>query len=96
MEGRHIPLFARSLLDLRSLWSKLDLPGDCPYNPSEEELSLHARQYVDFETMQELKMWLKASMQTTSGRAAYNERMATAKESSQAAAGGTGRRGYDG
>lgn len=94
----------QELLDLRSLWAEMGLPGGCPYAPSEEELHEHARHYEDFETMQKLKMWLKVSLQTTSdgwvanemwdaakeaNRAAYKEWMVTARESEAAGEGMT-------
>ncbi|PGH21440.1 hypothetical protein AJ80_03231 [Polytolypa hystricis UAMH7299] len=96
----------QELIDLRTLWPKLKLPGsECPYSPTKQELAEHAGQFEDFETMQKLKMWLKISMQTTSdgwvpnevwdvaqeaNRAAYDEWIETAKESEK-----KGRRRYD-
>jgi hypothetical protein len=94
-----IPAIRQELIDLRTLWPKLNLPGpECPYLPTELELIEHSRQFEDFETMQKLKMWLKISMQTTSdgwvpnevwdaaqeaNRAAYNEWIETARESEE-------------
>ncbi|GBF62305.1 altered inheritance of mitochondria protein 9 [Trichophyton mentagrophytes] len=93
------PAIRQELLDLRSLWSELGLPGSCPFDPDEEELHRHAKQYEDFETRQKLKTWL--TMQLNSGsdgwvpneiwdaaqeanRAAYAEWMESAKELGEA------------
>ncbi|EZF76977.1 hypothetical protein H105_01799 [Trichophyton soudanense CBS 452.61] len=93
------PAIRQELLDLRSLWSELGLPGSCPYDPDEEELHRHAKQYEDFETRQKLKTWLTMQMNSGSdgwvpneiwdaaqeaNRAAYAEWMESAKELGEA------------
>ena len=61
-----IPAVRQELLDLKSHWTDLGLPGSCPYSPSNEGLQAHAQQFEDFVTMHKLKQWLKVSMNTTS------------------------------
>ncbi|PGH01066.1 hypothetical protein AJ79_08036 [Helicocarpus griseus UAMH5409] len=79
------PAIRQELLDLRTLWKELELPGNCPYVPTDEELREHAVQYEDFETMQQLKTWLKISFQTTSDGWIPNELWDAAKEANKAA-----------
>lgn len=75
-----IPAIRQELIDLRKLWAELQLPGECPYSPSQQELTEHAQQYEDFETLQKLKTWLKISLQTTSDGWVPNEVWDTARE----------------
>lgn len=75
-----IPAIRQELIDLRKLWTELQLPGECPYSPNKQELAKHAQQYEDFETLQKLKAWLKFSLRTTSDGWVPNEVWETAKE----------------
>ncbi|KKZ64102.1 hypothetical protein EMCG_01599 [[Emmonsia] crescens] len=79
------PAIRQELLDLRSQWTELELPGECPYVPTEEELRQHAAQYEGFETMQKLKAWLQASLQIASDGWVPNEIWDAAKEAYRAA-----------
>ncbi|KAF7587321.1 hypothetical protein BBP40_007407 [Aspergillus hancockii] len=71
------------------------MEGSCPYLPNAQEVTKHAQQYEDFETVQRLKMWLKDSLETDSDgwvpddawdvakdahKVAYDEWMETARE----------------
>lgn len=80
-----VPAVRQELLDLKALWTEMELPGSCPYSPTEEELRDHSRQYEDFETTQKLKTWLKTSLQTTSDGWFPNEAWEAAKEAHSAA-----------
>lgn len=87
----------QELIEISARWTELGLQGSCPFSPTEEELKKHARNYEDFETVQQLKQWLKNSLHTNSDgwvphdlweaardahRAAYDEWIQTARESS--------------
>jgi hypothetical protein len=54
--------FRQELIELSQRWNELGLPGSCPYQPSKEELTEHAEQYDDFESVQELKLFLKGTV----------------------------------
>lgn len=84
------------MIELSAGWNELALQGTCPYSPTREELSDHAQQYEDFETVQKLKLWLKTSLESNSDgwvpseaweaakiahKAAYDEWIENARES---------------
>lgn len=86
----------QELIELSARWTELELQGTCPFSPTEEELKEQARDYEDFETVQNLKLWLRNSLYTNSDgwvpndvwdaakdahRAAYDEWIQTARES---------------
>lgn len=49
----------RSLLaDLSQRWKTLELPGDCPYQPSPEETKSLSKDLEEMETTQRLRMYL--------------------------------------
>ncbi|KAF2868380.1 hypothetical protein BDV95DRAFT_621421 [Massariosphaeria phaeospora] len=52
----------QELIDLSRHWTALGLLGHCPYQPTPEELAEHAKQYEDFETVQQLKLFLKRAL----------------------------------
>ncbi|KAK2865461.1 hypothetical protein FQN49_003544 [Arthroderma sp. PD_2] len=79
------PAIRQELLDLHSLWSEMELPGDCPYVPDEEELRKHAKQHEDFETRQKLKVWLTMSLKSGSDGWVPNEIWDAAQEANRAA-----------
>ena len=56
----------QELIDLSQRWTELGLPGRCPYQPTTEELVEHAKQYEDFETVQQLKLFLKRALDADS------------------------------
>ncbi|TVY45435.1 Altered inheritance of mitochondria protein, mitochondrial [Lachnellula occidentalis] len=56
----------QELIELSQRWTELGLPGSCPYQPTLEELNEHAKQYEDFESMQQLKMFLKRALDADS------------------------------
>jgi len=56
------PALRQDLIELSQRWTELGLPGRCPYQPTAEELADHAKQYEDFETVQQLKLFLKRSL----------------------------------
>ncbi|KAK2747769.1 hypothetical protein FQN57_001799 [Myotisia sp. PD_48] len=78
-----IPTLRQDMIDLKAMWP--ENIGECPYSPTEQELSEHAKQYEDFETRQKLKMWLKLSMDTTSDGWFPNELWADAKKANRIA-----------
>ncbi|KAF2154637.1 hypothetical protein K461DRAFT_311063 [Myriangium duriaei CBS 260.36] len=43
------------LMDIRDSWGKLGVGGDCPYQPSSDEIEQHKKQYEDVEISQALK-----------------------------------------
>jgi len=49
----------QELIDLSQNWTNLGLPASCKYQPTPEELTEHKKQYEDFETVQQLKIFLK-------------------------------------
>lgn len=44
--------------DLAGQWTKLGLPGSCPYLPSVQELAQRQEQYRKFDQVHELKQML--------------------------------------
>jgi hypothetical protein len=56
----------QELIDISQCWTELGLPGRCPYQPTQEELAEQARQYEDFETVQQLKLFLKRALSVDS------------------------------
>ena len=56
----------QELIEVSKNWEKLELVGSCPYQPTEEELAEHKKQYEDFEDVQKLKLWLIRVLNTNS------------------------------
>lgn len=56
----------QELIDISQRWTELSLPGSCKYQPTSEELAEHRTQYEDFETVQQLKMFLKQALNVDS------------------------------
>jgi hypothetical protein len=56
----------QELIELSQRWSELGLPGSYPYQPSPDEPTAHAGQYEDFETAQQLKLFLKRALDADS------------------------------
>ncbi|OKL58666.1 hypothetical protein UA08_06344 [Talaromyces atroroseus] len=56
----------QELFELSNHWKEVELQGFCPFSPTKEELTRHAQDYEDFETVQKLKLWLKNSLHTNS------------------------------
>lgn len=54
------------LIDLARKWNALSLPGSCPYQPTQDELAVHEKNYEDFESVLSLKAWLMQALGTTS------------------------------
>lgn len=52
----------QDLFELIQQWKKLGLVGECPYQPSQEELLRHKKEYEEFEVRQRLKLWLQDSL----------------------------------
>jgi hypothetical protein len=78
--GFGAPHIRQLLLDVKNSWTEMELPGDCPYRRSEEELRDHARQYKDYEAVTELKEFLMTELQTDSDGWVPNERWEAALE----------------
>jgi hypothetical protein len=56
----------QELIDLSQRWTELGLSCRCPYQPTSKELVEHAKQYEDFETVQQLKLFLKRALDADS------------------------------
>ncbi|KAF2429358.1 hypothetical protein EJ08DRAFT_671105 [Tothia fuscella] len=52
----------QELIDLKHDWKKLDIPGECAYQPSSGELLNHKKDYEDLEVRHKLKLWLQDSL----------------------------------
>lgn len=52
----------QELFELMQQWKELGLPGECAYQPSQEELLKHKKEYEDFGVQQRLKLWLQDSL----------------------------------
>jgi hypothetical protein len=52
----------QELIELKQRWKGLELPGECAFEPTEEELLKHQKEYEDFEARQRLKLWLQDSL----------------------------------
>jgi hypothetical protein len=52
----------QELIELSQRWTELGLPGSCPYQPTPGEFTEHAKQYEDFESVQQLKILLKHTL----------------------------------
>ncbi|KAH9871746.1 hypothetical protein J1614_006002, partial [Plenodomus biglobosus] len=70
----------QELIDISQRWTELGLPGHCPYQPTPEELAEHEKQYEDFETVQQLKMFLKSALNAESDGWVPAEEWAAMKE----------------
>ncbi|KAH7410431.1 hypothetical protein DE146DRAFT_776022 [Phaeosphaeria sp. MPI-PUGE-AT-0046c] len=70
----------QELIDLSQRWTELGLPGHCPYQPTPEELAEHGKQYEDFETVQQLTLFLKRTLGTESDGWISVDRWAAAQE----------------
>ena len=45
----------QEFIELSQRWKEIGLPGECPYQPSDEELAAHKAQYEEFEMVQGFK-----------------------------------------
>jgi hypothetical protein len=52
----------QELIEISQRWTELGLPDPCPYKPTPEELREHEKQYEDFKTVQQLKLFLKRAL----------------------------------
>lgn len=52
----------QELIELSQRWNELGLPGSCPYQPSSEEFIRHAKEWEDFESIHNLKLFLVRSI----------------------------------
>jgi hypothetical protein len=52
----------QELIEISQDWTELGLPGSSPYQPTLAELTEHTKQYEDFESAQQLKMFLKRAL----------------------------------
>jgi hypothetical protein len=70
----------QELIELSQQWTALGLLGECPYQPTTEELAEHAKQYEDFETVQKLKLFLKRALDADSDGWVLADEWVAAKE----------------
>jgi hypothetical protein len=54
------------LIDLAQEWNILGLAGSCPYQPTQDELSIHEKNCEDLESVLSLKAWLMQTLGITS------------------------------
>lgn len=73
----------QELIELSQGWTELGLPGSCPYQPTLEELVEHAKQYEVFESVQQLKMFLKRALDADSDGWVPAENWETAKKANK-------------
>jgi hypothetical protein len=52
----------QELIEISQRWTELGLPDPFPYKPTPEELREHEKQYEDFKTVQQLKLFLKRAL----------------------------------
>lgn len=75
----------QELLELKERWNELGIPGECPYEPSKEELSKHKTNFEDFEARQRLKLWLQDSLDSNAEGWRPAEAFTAAEEAHEAA-----------
>lgn len=68
------------LMDLKKEWVALDLPGSCPYQPTEEELAEHNAEWEDFESAIRLENGLMCGLSTESEGFVHADRWEEVKE----------------
>jgi hypothetical protein len=73
----------QELIELSQRWTELGFSGSCPYQPSAEELALHARAWEDFEGFQTLKLFLVRSMNSNTDGWVSPEAWEAAKDANQ-------------
>ncbi|RMD41183.1 hypothetical protein DV735_g3962, partial [Chaetothyriales sp. CBS 134920] len=73
----------QELIDLSQQWTELGLSGRCPYQPTSEELAEHAKQYEDFETAQQLKLFLRRALEAESDGWVPADKWAAAREENE-------------
>ncbi|KAG9244616.1 hypothetical protein BJ878DRAFT_534450 [Calycina marina] len=70
----------QELIEVSQRWTELGLPGSCPFQLKLEELAEHAKQYEDFESAQQSKMFLKRALDADSDGWVPAENWETAKQ----------------
>jgi hypothetical protein len=70
----------QELIELSERWNMLGFTGSCPYQPTEEELQKHKKQYEDFKTFQKLKLFLVRAANSNSDGWVPSEAWDAAKE----------------
>ncbi|KAK5014146.1 hypothetical protein LTR16_000966 [Cryomyces antarcticus] len=56
----------QELIEVSQQWTKLGLPGPCPYQPTEEELTGHKKQYQDFEDAHKMRLAVMRTLDVSS------------------------------
>ncbi|KAK5009248.1 hypothetical protein LTR39_004981, partial [Cryomyces antarcticus] len=56
----------QELIEVSQQWTKLGLPGPCPYQPTEEELAEHKKQYQDFENAHKMRVVVMRTLDVSS------------------------------
>ncbi len=75
----------QELIELSQRWNDLGLPGKCPYQPTADVLENHKLQYMDFEMLQNLKLFLIRATDSNSDGWIPADSWETAKEAHRAA-----------
>ncbi|KAF2442983.1 serine/threonine protein kinase [Karstenula rhodostoma CBS 690.94] len=73
----------QELTELSQHWNELGLPNSCPYQPSPQELTMHAKEWEDFETFQSLKLFLVRSINSNIDGWVPSEAWEAAKDANQ-------------
>ncbi|KAL6709562.1 hypothetical protein ACN47E_001497 [Coniothyrium glycines] len=73
----------QELIELSQRWHELGFPGPCPYQPTSEELELHAKEWESFESLQSLKLFLIRSMNANTDGWVPSEAWEAAKDANQ-------------
>lgn len=58
-----VPAARSDMIDLFRAWKDLGLPGECPYQPTEDEIAAYEKQYEDFKASHALKTWLSRTFE---------------------------------
>ncbi|TKA79164.1 hypothetical protein B0A49_02803 [Cryomyces minteri] len=64
----------QELIEVSQQWTELGLPGSCPYQPTEEELAEHKKQYQDFENAQKMRLAVMRTLDVNSDGWAQSDR----------------------
>lgn len=67
------PLLREELIDISKRWTELGLPGQCPYQPTDAELTKHNEQHEEHEVVMMLTLFLMRMLNADSHGWVYAE-----------------------